>query len=295
MVSELAKGDWEDLRDEGLNPTLEDFDRLNLIALRLTDGAETTCANFPRVGWAGDVPFYEPTFQAFAWYHQYAVRAAANAETENTLWAFALAHAREPRFFDALTTPAAIDKAASAWAAKLPATRKEVYRACRYATTGFDDAEAGTAANPPKRRAATDEAARNLANLEERLARACAELKANPADLMAETPSRLDLIREQAAIELGKPLTKDEAKLQADYDLTLREIRLRLKAEKLTAEKIRDAAANGERHDGGEAIDDKVDPPPAGGIPVGDEKAKDEAVCEVAVAHGANIVPQGEA
>ena len=118
MVSELAKGDWEDLRDEGLNPTLEDFDRLNLIAIRLKDGAETTCANFPRVGWAGDVPFFEPTIQAFAWYHQYAVRAAANAETETTLWAFALAHAREPHFFDALTTPEAIDKAASDWAAR---------------------------------------------------------------------------------------------------------------------------------------------------------------------------------
>ena len=296
MVSKLAKGDWEDLRDEGLAPTLEDFDRLNLIALRLKDGAETTCANFPRVGWAGDVPFFEPTIQAFAWYHQYAVRAAANVETETSLWAFALAHAREPHFFDSLVTPEVIDKAASAWAASLPVTRDEVIRACRYATTGFDDAE------PAKRegsadvrhRSATDEAARNLANLEERLARACAKLHANPADLMAETPSRLDLICEQATVELGKPMTKDEALLQADYDLTLREIRLRLKAEKLAAEKVRDTAEHDGGGDAGDAIDDKVDPPPAGGIPVGNEKAKDKAVYEVAVAHGANIVPQGE-
>ena len=295
MVSELAKGDWEDLRDEGLAPTLEDFDRLNLIALRLTDGAETTCANFPRVGWAGDVPFFEPTIQAFAWYHQYAVRAAANADTETTLWAFALAHAREPHFFDSLVTPEAIDRAVSKWAASLSVTCEEVVRACRYAATGFDDAVPARPASEEARsvtaRLSADEAARNLANLEERLARACAELHANPADLMAETPSRLDLIREQAAVELGKQLTKDEARLQADYDLTLREIRMRLKAEKLTAEKVRDAAANGERHDGDEAIDDKVDPLPTGCVPVGNEKAKDEAVCEVAVAHGANIVP----
>ena len=264
MVSELAKGDWEDLRDEGLAPTLEDFDRLNLIALRLKDGAETTCANFPRVGWAGDVPFFEPTIQAFAWYHQYAVRAAANVETETSLWAFALAHAREPHFFDSLTTPEAIDKAASKWAASLPVTKEEVVRACRYATTGFDDAEPakreGSAESSPssgnrpestslqdvRHRAATDEAARNLANLEERLARACAELHATPADLMAETPSRLDLICEQAAVELGKPLTKNEAQLQADYDLTLREIRLRLKAEKEKA-----TAQECQEHDGG--------------------------------------------
>ena len=61
MVCELARGDWEDLRAQGLNPTLEDFDRLNQLALPLKDGAETTAANFPRVGWAGDVPFFEPT------------------------------------------------------------------------------------------------------------------------------------------------------------------------------------------------------------------------------------------
>ena len=238
MVSELAKGDWEDLRAQGLNPTLEDFDRLNCIALRLKDGDETTCANFPRVGWAGDVPFFEPTVQVFAWYHGFAVRAAANVETENTLWAFALAHAREPHFFDRLTTPEAIDKAASAWAASLPVTKEEIFRACRYAVHGFDDAEpacpvpADSSAGNPARRSSTAEAARNLANLEERLAEACAKLHATPADLQCETPSRLDCICAAAAVELGKAVGKNEAKLRADYDLTFREIVRRLKAEK---------------------------------------------------------------
>lgn len=267
MVSKLAKGDWEDLRAQGLNPTLEDFDRLNCIALRLTDGDETTCANFPRVGWAGDVPFFEPTIQAFAWYHGYAVRAAANTETENTLWAFALAHAREPHFFDSLTTPEAIDKAASAWAASLPVTKDEVLRACRYAVNGFDDAVAGergtgngeqvadgsslsgerpesTPLQGVRHRASASAAARNLANLEKRLAKACAELHAKPTDLMCETPSRLDRICEAAAVELGKTMKPDEAKLRADYDLTLREIYLRLKMERGNGER---GMGNGER------------------------------------------------
>lgn len=232
MVSELARGDWEELRARGLNPTLDDFDRLNQIALRLTDGAETTEANFPRVGWAGDVPFHEPTFQAFAWYHAYARRAAANAETEGTLWAFALAHAREPRFFDALTTPEAIDRAASAWAASLPVSREEVMRACRYAAVGFDDAWPATneaADGGPRFRADRSEAARNLAALEARLAEACAALHVAPDALKCETPSRLDRICEAAAVELGRPLARDEARLRADYDLTLREIARRLK------------------------------------------------------------------
>jgi hypothetical protein len=231
MVSELARGDFEDLQAEGLNPSLEDFDRLNQLALKLTDGAETTAANFPRIGWAGDVPFYQPTIQAFTWYHTFAERAAANEETKSTFWAFALAHGRLPHFFDALTTPEAIDKAVSSWVEKLPVTREEVFRACRYAAIGFEDAVAANRDADVTHRANKEEAAKNLAALEERLAEACTALKVTPDALQCETPSRLDLIREKAAVELGKELKKNEALLHADYDLTLREIRRRLKAE----------------------------------------------------------------
>lgn len=233
MVSALAREDWEDMRAEGLAPTLDDFDRLNQLALRLTDGAETTAANFPRVGWAGDVPFFEPTFQAFAWYHGFARRTAADAETEGTLWAFALAHAREPHFFDALTTPEAIDAAASKWAASLPATRGEVSRACRYAALGFDDArpeeKAPEADGGPRYRADRSAAAESLSALEEALARACAALHAAPDALKREAPSRCERLCEAAAVELGRPMRKDEARLRAEYGLALREMRMRLK------------------------------------------------------------------
>ena len=231
MVIELARGDWLDLQAESLKPTLEDFDRLNQLALKLTDGAETTAANFPRIGWAGDVPFFQPTIQAFTWYHTFAERAAANEETKSTLWAFALAHGRLPHFFDTLTTPDAIDKAVSQWVESLPVTREEVFRACRYAAIGFEDAMAAQSDADVTHRANKEEAAKNLAALEERLAEACTTLKVAPDALMCETPSRLDLIREKAAVELGKELKKNEALLHADYELTLREIRRRLKAE----------------------------------------------------------------
>ena len=123
--------------------------------------------------------------------------------------------------------------AASDWAASLPVTREEVVRACRYAAIGFDNAEpASPAEEPPVRRSDTSAAARNLANLEERLAKACAALHVAPADLQCETPSRLDRICEAAAVELGKTVKSNEAKLRADYDLTYREIYLRLKKEK---------------------------------------------------------------
>lgn len=240
MVSQLAREDWEDLQAQGLNPTLEDFDRLNQIALRLTDGPETTCANFPRIGWAGDIPFFQPTIQAFTWYHTFAARAAKNPETETTLWAFALAHARKPHAFDELTTPERIDAAVSAWVSALNVTREEVIRACRYAAIGFDDAVPAT--NNPggdvRHRADKTIAAANLAALESRLVKACATLKLSPDQLAHETPTRLDMICESAAVELGKELVKDEERLRAEYDLTLREIVRRLRGA---------GEANGER------------------------------------------------
>lgn len=232
MVSELAKGDFEDLRAQGLNPTLEDFDRLNLLALRLTDGAETTCANFPRVGWAGDVPFFEPTIQAFAWYHGYAVRCAKNTETEYTLWAFALAHAREPGYFGGLETPDQIKAAVTEWVERLPVTRDEVVRACRYAAGGFNDADAGKDGREVRFRADRSEAAENLAAIEKILAKACAALHVAPDAIAHETPARIDRLCEAAAVELGRSVSKDEALLRAGYDLALREITRRLKAEK---------------------------------------------------------------
>ena len=233
MISKLARDDFEDLRAQGLNPTLEDFDRLNQIALRLTDGKETTCANFPRVGWAGDVPFYQPTLAAFAWYHGYAARLASDEETANTLWWFALAHARMRRFFDALHTRDEIDTAVRAWVELLPVTREEVARAARYAVTGFDDAVAAKGTEgKAKYRADRSAAAENLRRVEEQLVAACAELKCPPEALMGETQTRLDALCEAAAVELGKTMLHSEAKLRADYDLTLREIVLRLRGEK---------------------------------------------------------------
>ena len=234
MVAKVAREDFEDLQAQGLNPTLEDFDRLNQLALRLQDGAETTSANFPRVGWAGDVPFFEPTLQAFAWYHQLAVRFAANVETENTFWAFALAHARERGAFAALTTPEAIEEAVGKWVASLAVTRDEVMRACRYAVKGFDDAQPAKNGNP-QHRADKSAAAENLARVEAQLRAACVALKQPPDALMCETQSRLAALCEGAAIELGRTVSRDEARLRADYDLTLMEIRKRLKAAKESA------------------------------------------------------------
>ena len=294
-VSERARGDWEDLRAEGLEPTLEDFDRLNRLANRLEDGAETTCANFPRIGWAGDVPFYQPTLAAFAWYHGVAERLAANDETANTFWFFALAHAREPRFFDALHGRDEIEVAVKAWVETLPVTRDEVVRACRYAVTGFDDAKPAEPddGGNPRFRASRSAAAENLRRVEDQLVKACAALKCPPDALLGETQTRLDRLCEAAAVELGRPMSRDEARLRAEYDLTYREITLRLRAERKSAqgEDKRDGDA-----DGGEGVRDDI-PPVAGAEParlVAGGAPGQEPEEAVVVAHGGKYTKSGD-
>lgn len=286
MISKVARDDYEDLKAQGLSPTLEDFDRLNQLALRLAEGAETTCANFPRVGWAGDVPFFEPTIQAFAWYHGVAIRFASDVDTENTFWAFALAHARERGAFDALQTYEAIETAVGEWASTLPVTREEVLRACRYAARGFDDADpARVSIGNPAYRASRSEAAKNLASVERVLTRACAVLRVAPESVMHETPSRLDRLCEAAAVELGKPMSKDEARLRADYDLTLREITLRLKEES-----VRRKSECADEQKGGDNVSNDI-PLVAGSKPVrpvADGASSEEPKEAVVVVHGDN-------
>ena len=234
MVAELARDDWEDLKAEGLNPTLEDFDRLNQLALRLEDGAETTPANHPRIGWAGDVPFHEPTVAALMWLQDYADRASSDIETQQTFFFFACAHAKDPAAFDGLETPRQIEKAVKAWLRKTPCTVREMARACHYAAWGFDDAV--PAVSPMKlehlRRTGKGAAVDNLERLERVMAQASASTSLSYLDLLSQTPSRLNAMVVAAQVEAGATVSRDMAKAQVDYSCTLAEIRKRLEMEK---------------------------------------------------------------
>lgn len=238
MISAKAREDWEDLKARGFSPTLEDFDRLNSIALRMTDGAETTAANFPRVGWAGDVPFYQPTYAAFAWYLTYAERLADSAE-KDAAWFYALAHAREHGAFSGLVARARINQVVNEWISKLPVTMDEVRRACRYAASGFDDAVAGKGERE-KELTADEQREKNLNALHERLVEAAAVAGIPPSELERETPLTIRELTRLARERSGEKLGLDRSAAKYDYDMTYREIYHRLEAEKKAKE-----AANG--------------------------------------------------
>lgn len=234
MIADLARGDIEDMKAEGLRPTLEDFDRLNQLALRLEDGAETTPANHPRIGWAGDVPFHEPTAAALLWLQDYAERASSDEETQKYFFYFACAHATDPKAFEGLETPKAIEKAVKAWLRKTPCTVREMARACHYAAWGVDDAI--PAMTPMKleylRRTGKTAAMMHLERLERVMSQAAAATGLSYLDLLAQTPSRLNAMVVAAQVEAGATVSRDTAKLEVDYTITLAEIRKRLEAER---------------------------------------------------------------
>lgn len=231
MIAPLAKEDFEDLQAEGLAPTLEDFDRLNSLALRFQKGKESTAANAPRCGWAGDIPFYEPTYQALSWYLEKAERITEDAETKGTLFAFACHFGRTPNAFDFLETPSQIEARVKQWASTLPVTREEVERAVHYASCGFDDAQGGQPPQQPKS-ALMDEREVRLNHIAEKMNEGCILLGLSFSELWLMTPSRLDDLVVAWHIEQDHELKADTARIDCEYKAALREIRNRLLAEK---------------------------------------------------------------
>lgn len=227
MISILAQEDYEAMIEDGLSPSLSDFDRLNTIALRLTDGSETTAANFPRIGWAGDIPFYQPTCIAITWYLTYVKRCGYDVETENMCWFYALAHARDIKSFD-VRSSSDIKSAVDEWMSNLPVTIDEITRACRYATVGYDDA---VAAKTPQKmdedKFKTDEDINRetIVAVNERLTSASALTGLRIDDLQQETPSRLDEMIADVKRLHKDGLVRDTSSLRAAYDMTYREIR----------------------------------------------------------------------
>ena len=134
-TSPLAAGDLEDLRAEGLLPTDEDVITLHALAAKITNCGETNAYNAPRWATAGGVVFYEPTMAARFWY-AYAKQYAADADTEDWLFAFACAKGRESKYLDELRDPETIQCALGVFTASIAATKEEVERAVYYAVMG---------------------------------------------------------------------------------------------------------------------------------------------------------------
>ena len=246
MVSQLAKEDLQDLRDAGLVPSDEDVIRIHALALRITDGPETTAWNAPRFATAGGVTFWEPTLAAYYWF-DFAKRSAADEATAFWLFAFACANGRRHGYLKRLQDPKDVEAALGQFLGSCTATRKEVERAVAYAVEGIKVPEPEPTELEKKQRERhkddlpTERERRAAAWLERIFADAASATGLTYADIMEQTPSRLCAMIIAANVRAGMEMTESSAREHAGYLATLAAIRNRLQEEKATREKAKEA------------------------------------------------------
>lgn len=140
MLTETARHDLAALRAAGYAPTDEEVVRLNDLAIRIERGKETTPANMPRVGFAGNVILHEPTIGALEWWQDFGKDAAWTTDGRLMTHFFMLAHARRLDYLNTLQRPKDIRAAVKKWQKMIDATQAELWRAAMWVKFGAEDA-----------------------------------------------------------------------------------------------------------------------------------------------------------
>ena len=237
MLSDLARADLARLREDGLEPTDEDIVRLNSIALRISNGPETTAFNMPLYALAGNWVLWEPTLAAWKWF-QFARGFADGEAMENIMFAYACVNGRKRNAFAELYDPAEIEAEIGSFAAATYATAKEVKRAIDVILRRTEDLPEKTELEKAKDKdkTADEREMRNYAALSKTMAEAAVHVGYTYEDLMMHTPSELTGILYAAHVEAGEKLSDTNAAAHAGYLATLNAIRTRLEREKKAKE-----------------------------------------------------------
>jgi len=142
MLSKMAIEDIEDLEGAGCNLSPSEIIRLNALGLkveRASNAGDILAA--PRIGWAGDVPIYEPTIQSEQWIDIYAQRWwGDNGDAITSALLFACAHARFKGFFarPEMLTPESVCEEMRKWHQSLTCTEAQLQHALAFALFGND-------------------------------------------------------------------------------------------------------------------------------------------------------------
>ena len=217
MFSELAKNDLIALRQQGFEPTDEDVIKLNDLALAIERGRNTTPANMPRIGFAGNVTLHEPTIGALIWWNQYGIDATTNVKQKMMTYFFMLANSRNLDELSKLETPHDINKAVKKWSKTIEATEDELWRALWYVKYGYEEPDM------EKQKEETDED-ELLDSLWALVASASGMLDLPPDQLKTLTRSTLTSIMIKASVKAGCPLKCSVAKKYIAYKRLMREI-----------------------------------------------------------------------
>lgn len=220
MLTETARRDLAALRAAGYSPTDDEIIRLNDLAIRIERGKETTPANMPRVGFAGNVILHEPTIGAIEWWNDYGRNAAWTSNGRLMTYFFMLAHARSLDYLATLQRPKDVRKAVRKWRRTVDATETELWRALMWVKYGADD----IAADVKRKIHDSMENEETMDALWFNLISAAGAVGVTPDDLKTNTQSELVALLVQANIHARIPMKQSIAEDYLAYRQTMRQI-----------------------------------------------------------------------
>lgn len=235
MISNIAKETVEQFKAEGLEPSFDDYIRLNALGLKVERGESAAdLAALPRAAFLGDLILWEPTIAVRQWLDAAGQIISSDYFSQLTLTAFALntPAADLPRLDNAKN----LRKAVKAFTDEslAPFTETQIVAAVEYALVG-NDAAVGEDAEPTiaekEARQKCRETPRGMMSVARRVfAEACAF---NIPDAERFTVDALDEIITIAVALRGRSAAKDRnGRATAEFYRTADAIHERLKQEK---------------------------------------------------------------
>lgn len=237
MISELAKDDIEQLRADGLNPSVADIIRLNALALKVE--FSPLCAErfaLPRVAFLGKLSFREPTIGHAIWIDSVAAYCDDNLDTRVSIEAFALT--RQPTELPDAADREAVRKAVDEFVRKdlAPFTYAQIRCAMTYAKHGTDATALEYPVPPPDAPKIEEDIPMSI-GAGVLLDVAAMGLGATIREIMSLTQSRARLLQDMGLRKNGVNIQKNQkTNAQGDYFATLESIRARLTKEKESKE-----------------------------------------------------------
>ena len=208
------------MRAAGYEPTDEEIIRLNDLAIRIERGKETTPANMPRVGFAGNVVLHEPTIGAVEWWNDFGRDAAFTSNGRLMTYFFTLAHARNLDFLNTLQKPKDVRAAVKKWKKSIDATQDELWRAMMWVKFGTEELEVEI----QKKVEASIEDEEAMDEMWYRVIMSAGALGVLPNDLKTHTMSELIGSLVQANIHARIPMKQSVAKDYMAYRQLMRQI-----------------------------------------------------------------------
>ena len=220
MLTATAKNDLAALRLQGFKPTDDEIIKLNDLAIRIERGKDTTPANMPRVGFAGNVVLHEPTIGSIEWWSNYGCDAAFTDNGRMMIYFFMLANAKNLNYLNSLTTPKEIRKAVKKWKKNIDATEKELWRSMMWVKFGTEELEIENKERINDSLSNED----TMNNLWYNLIVAAGAIGISPDMLKTQTQSELIATLIQANIHARIPMKTSVAKDYISYRLLLKQI-----------------------------------------------------------------------